>query len=123
MQSRPRATHQPLPIRFPLQQVSREALPSHGVAGSTVSDRMFLTLLRDYRASGGLARAAEVVTWIERKRGLDAGQLAAWRADRRVVCFDWQQQTWLPRFQFLLAGPLPNLAVGVVLAELRTVFD
>lgn len=89
------------------------------------SDRLFLVLLDAYRPSGGLARAAEVVTALERRRGLDADLLARWRAERRVVCFDWQSLTWLPRFQFefVPAGPLPAPVLAAVLSELGTAGD
>jgi hypothetical protein len=80
-------------------------------------------MLGNYRASGGLARIGEVVTLLERGLGEDAGQLERWRADGRVICFEWQAGSWLPRFQFAGAGLLPNLAVTMVLAELKPVFD
>lgn len=92
-----------------------------GVA--TRSDSAFLALLAACRGNGGLAHADEVVTLLERRRGLDGGQLERWRTERRVVAFDWQSHTWLPRFQFELAGLLPDPAVSAVLAVLRTVFD
>lgn len=113
-----RPTHRPPPVRFPPQPalLERASFPA-------ASDAFFIAMLGAYRASGGLARAAEVVTRVERGRGLDSDLLASWRADRSVICFDWQATTWLPRFQFALNGGMPDPAVRVVLAELGTVFD
>ena len=76
--------------------------PRHGLATiapldigaiAARSDQAFLALLAAYRASGGLARADEAATLLER-RGLDGGQLARWRTGRRVVAFDWQSHFW-----------------------------
>lgn len=80
-------------------------------------------MLGQYRASGGLARASEVVTSLERVLGLDVDLLARWRDERRVVCFVWQALLWLPRFQFAATDRLPMPAVHLVLAELSLVFD
>ncbi len=108
-------------------QRGHHARPRHGLAtiapldiGAVAarSDQAFLA----YRASGGLARADEAATLLER-RGLDGGQLARWRTGRRVVAFDWQSHFWLPRFQFELCGLLPEPGVAAVLAVLGTVFD
>jgi Protein of unknown function (DUF2384) len=92
-------------------------------AVATRSDAAFLALLAAYRDSGGLAHADEVVTLLERRRGLDAHRLARWRSERRVVAFGWQSHAWLPRFQFERPGLLPDPGVSAVLAVLGTVFD
>lgn len=106
--------------------------PRHGLAtiapinvggAATRSDSAFLALLAACRGNGGLAHADEVVTLLERRRGLDGGELERWRAERRVVAFDWQSQCWLPRFQFERPGLLPDPGVSAVLAVLQTVFD
>lgn len=39
------------------------------------------------------------------------------------MCFEWQAQLWLPRFQFAHANVLPNPAVRLALAELSSAFD
>lgn len=113
-----RPAHAPPPVRFPPQPVLVDRAPF-----PAASDAFFVAMLGRYRASGGLARAAEVVVRVERGHGLDADLLARWRADRSVICFDWQANTWLPRFQFARNDGLPNPVVRVVLAELGTVFD
>jgi hypothetical protein len=113
-------------------QCGHRARPQHGVATLTPldiepfaarSDQAFLALLAAYRSSGGLVHADEVVTPLKRRRGLDGGQLARWRIERRIVGFGWQSHTWLPRFQFELSGLLPDPGVTAVLAVLGTVFD
>jgi len=80
-------------------------------------------MLGHYRASGGLARGTEVVTSLERVLGRDGNVLARWRAERNVICFEWQAQLWLPRFQFAHADMCPHPAVQSVLAELSVVRD
>jgi hypothetical protein len=89
----------------------------------TRSDSAFRSLLEASRDSGGLAHADEVTTLLERRCGVDGGRLRRWRLERRVVAFGWQSHTWLPRFQFELAGLPPAPGVSAVLAVLRTVFD
>lgn len=106
------------PIATPAARFAVQPAPR-----SWVSDRFFLAMLAGYRASGGLARAAEIVVWLERGLGLDPHQLQRWRAERGVLCFDWQAQTWLPRFQFTHKGMVPDPCVRMVLAELGSVFD
>jgi len=109
--------------KAPLQHDLTTIAPARVGAGAARSDQAFLALLAAYRSSGGLAHADEVVTLLERRRGLDGGALARWRTERRVVGFGWQSHTWLPRFQFELSGPLPDPGVAAVLAVLGTVFD
>ncbi len=87
------------------------------------SDRRFLDLLAAYRGSGGLAHADEVVTLLERRRGLDGGQLRRWRIERCMVAFGWQSHSWLPRFQFELSDRLPDPGVAAVLAVLGSVMN
>lgn len=107
----------------PPQHVLATLAPHDIGAVAARSDQAFLALLAAYRGSGGLAHADEVVTLLERQRGLDGGVLALWRTERCVVGFGWQSHTWLPRFQFELPGRLPDPGVAAVLAVLGTVFD
>lgn len=45
------------------------------------------------------------------------GTLERWRAHDDVIHFEWQQQVWLPIFQFYLTAMSPRVAVGLVLIE------
>lgn len=92
-------------------------------AGDANDDASFVGLLNAYRHSGGLARAVEVSRMFACLRGTDERPRAPWLARRCWIAFEWQAQTWLPRFQFLPAGPLPMPAVAAVLDELNPVFD
>jgi hypothetical protein len=112
-----RAHEAPTPPRL-----STLAPPDVGAVG-TRSDLAFRALVAAYRSLGGLAHADEVSTLLERRRGLDGGQLRRWRIERSVVGFGWQSHSWLPRFQFELSGVLPDAGVAAVLAVLGTVFD
>jgi len=90
---------------------------------TTVADDTFVELLGAYRHSGGLARADEVVMLLERCGLAGVASLARWIVERSVISFEWQQQTWLPWFQFQRAGLLPDPALRAVFAELDTVYD
>lgn len=80
------------------------------------SDGDFLAMLRDYRCSGGLARAADVIAMLDPDTGV--ASLARWIVERRVISFEWQAQTWLPWFQFRGADHAPDPALAAVLAVL-----
>lgn len=83
----------------------------------------FVALLNAYRHSGGLARAAEVQRMFTCQHDTDETPRAPWLARRCWVAFEWEAQTWLPRFQFLPVGPMPAPAVTAVLDELDPVFS
>lgn len=98
--------------------------PTHRFRGrDTHADIDFVAMLDAYRHSGGLARDVEVQRMLEGHAGGGAATLAGWLAQGCAVGFEWQAQTWLPRFQFLPAGPLPARAIAAVLLELNAVFD
>jgi len=40
-----------------------------------------------------------------------------------VISFEWNALRWLPRFQFVGAGLLPDPSVALALEELNAVFD
>lgn len=40
-----------------------------------------------------------------------------------MISFEWQQQAWLPWFQFRRADHQPDPALRAVLAELGSVYD
>lgn len=86
-------------------------------------DARFVSLLNAYRQSGGLARAEEVNRMFTSQRDAKDAPRAAWLARRCWIAFEWEAQTWLPRFQFLPAGLLPAPTLGAVLDELDPVFS
>jgi hypothetical protein len=87
------------------------------------SDRDFVSMLGAYRRSGGLARADEVVSLLDAHCGLGVATLARWIVEGRLVCFEWDAQTWLPWFQFKHLDRLPDPAVGAACAELAGAYD
>lgn len=87
------------------------------------SDDAFVAMLAAYRGSGGLARADEVVALLERGGLAGIATLARWIVARSVIHFEWQQQTWLPWFQFQRADHQPDPALHAVFAELGSVYD
>jgi hypothetical protein len=113
----------PLPDRYPPEHAPRSAEHRAASVQPAASDETFVSMLGGYRSSGGLAHMTEVVARIESGLGEDAGQLQRWSATRRIICFEWNAQRWLPRFQFAAAHALPHPDVELVLAELNAVFD
>jgi hypothetical protein len=87
------------------------------------ADVGFVALLDAYRHSGGLVRADEASQLLERHHGPESTPLARWIAQRSVIYFDWQDEDWLPWFQFSCAGAQPPAAVRAVLVEINPVFD
>lgn len=86
-------------------------------------DEQFIQMLDSYRGCGGLARAEEVLAWLEGEVEQGLFRLARWIALRQVVSFEWQAQTWLPLFQFDRRDMSLRPALAPVVAELCGVFD
>lgn len=85
-------------------------------------DEQFIVLLDAYRSHGGLARVQEVLARFRRCRGPGTATLVQWIATRRVICFEWQSQSWLPLFQFSPVDMLPRADVGQLLAKLAAIY-
>ena len=94
---------------------------SHRVA--LACDDAFVEMLGAYRGGGGLAQADEVVALLERGGLAGIATLARWIVERRVIHFEWLQQTWLPWFQFKRADHQPAPVLQAVFAELGSVYD
>lgn len=88
-----------------------------------VRDEQFVNMLRGFRRSGGLSRGHDVASLLAGRTGLNIGTLARWIVEGEVIHFDWQQDTWLPMFQFGGAAMAPHVGVSRVLKELRGVLD
>ena len=104
-----------------LQEVrhTREAANCpHQCAFDFHPDTQFVTMLNAYRASGGLARAQEVVALFKRCEGPTVATLTQWIVQRDVICFDWRAQAWLPMFQFDRLHLQPDIKLKPVFSEL-----
>ena len=95
----------------------------HSDASQNCTDDQFVAMLNAYRGSGGLVREQNLLALSSRRCGLDAGTLANWIAERKVIGFEWLSRTWLPIFQFNLFDMTRPPALGQVLAELIPVYD
>lgn len=82
------------------------------------TDQQFIAMLDSYRDSGGLARAQELVQVFKHRCGCDITPLASWIAGKKVICFEWQSETWLPLFQFNPLDMTLKPGLSLVLAEL-----
>ncbi|OOG58689.1 hypothetical protein B0E49_01900 [Polaromonas sp. C04] len=87
------------------------------------ADHQFVAMLNAYRASGGLGRTGEVLKMLKYHDESPVTKLANWILKRKVICFEWRSQTWLPWFQFHHADMRPQPELAPVFAELTPVFD
>jgi hypothetical protein len=86
-------------------------------------DEQFIAMLNAFRPSGGLARGHEVLAFCQQCASADISALARWLVQREVIGFEWQQDTWLPLFQFSRPSMTLNPSLAPVLTELKPVFD
>lgn len=96
---------------------------AHARRSQVVADDAFVAMLGAYRGSGGLGRVDEVVTLLEGRGHRGVATLARWIVERSVISFEWQQQTWLPWFQFKRADRVPDSGLRAVLVELGAACD
>jgi len=87
------------------------------------ADHQFAAMLSAYRGSGGLGRTGEVLKMLKCHDDGSVTRLASWILKRKVICFEWRSQTWLPWFQFHHAEMRPQPELAPVFAELTPVFD
>lgn len=87
------------------------------------SDSEFVAMLHSYRDSGGLARVKEVVQLFKHRCGCELSLLAGWIAGRKVICFEWQSEMWLPLFQFNPFDMTLKPRFSLILAELGSDCD
>ena len=99
-----------------------ERFPHHGEQ-ELDADHQFIAMLDACRGCGGLARTHEVIALSRRCGGPDAATLASWIAERKLISFEWQSQSWLPLFQFNRLDMTPQPELCQVLAELGAVYD
>jgi hypothetical protein len=121
------AVPMPRSISSPAMFVGRHAPDAahcmHQCAPHRHADHQFVARLDAYRASGGLARTQEILKMLISHAESPDAKLAHWILKRKVICFEWRSQTWLPWFQFHHADMRPETALAPVLAELNPVFD
>lgn len=123
MQSAPVSNSSPVLRGRPAPE-GRDIKPTaHTRLSQSGADDAFVALLGAYRRSGGLGRVDEVVTLLEGRGHCGVATLARWIVERSVISFEWQQQTWLPWFQFKRAEHVPDPALRAVLAELGAACD
>ena len=87
------------------------------------ADHQFVAMLNAYRGSGGLGRTEEILKMLKQYEDGALTKLASWILKKKVICFEWRSQTWLPWFQFHHADMRPQPELAPVLAELTPVFD
>ncbi|QDL36776.1 hypothetical protein [Rhodoferax sediminis] len=95
----------------------------HPCTPESHADHQFVAMLNGYRGSGGLARADEVLKVLKRHSEAHVARLARWIVKRKVICFEWRSQTWLPWFQFDRFDTTPQPELGPVFTELTPIFD
>lgn len=107
-------SNQSIPGNSKTTWVEQPAEPSGDAAGTTANDGAFMTLLAAYRRTGGIARRGEIAA-----RCSSAGQshLACQISDRSVLSFEWQDENWLPVFQFESATSTVKPAMQILMSE------
>jgi hypothetical protein len=102
----PRATHSsPAPFR------------------DCASDAGFIALQNAYRASGGLASGNELAARLHANGVGGYASLARWIVGHHVFSFAWNEEFWLPMFQFEPRDLSLRTGLHAVLAELVDVMD
>ena len=90
---------------------------------SRTPDQQFVYMLDAFRSTGGLARTAEILARLQALHGHPSAVLTQWIDQRKVICFEWQTQDWIPLFQFSRHNIAPLHRLQPVLMELNAVFD
>jgi hypothetical protein len=83
----------------------------------------FVTMLSDYHASGGLARADNLGRLLDDWQCGGFVSLAKLIAAGDIFSFRWQGESWVPMFQFELRDLSVKPGPRLVLAELKPVLD
>ena len=99
------------------------ALDAADAPDFAAGDRGFIALCAAYRASGGIARPADLGHWLAGRGQGDSHSLATLIANGDVFSFDWRQTRWLPVFQLQAQQPGMAAPLRQVLAELAPVMD
>ncbi|MBC7918085.1 MAG: hypothetical protein H7Y28_09790 [Rhodoferax sp.] len=93
----------------------REVLPQ--------ADVQFLALVNAYQATGGLAWIGDLESMFMLRSTGSAESFSDAVADRQVVHFEWQNQVWLPLFQFDLVRMQTHSALAPVLDTLNGLYN
>ena len=81
-------------------------------------DHAFISMLRSFRPSGGLARASELLDETKGAAICDPPETSD-----PMICFEWGGSLWVPRFQFCASSRRIKPGCAQVLSELSGVFD
>lgn len=107
------------PATDPVRFIERVRVDNpHPSAPADETDRLFISLLNAYRSRGGLQRLKELK--VSRGESWDAEVLDALLlriAARQALGIHWNDQVWVPAFQFDSSGAVTS-AVAAVLREL-----
>jgi hypothetical protein len=86
-------------------------------------DRLFIALMAAYRPHRGISR----LHWLSgggrvRVDGLDT-DIGALVSERRMLAFPWDDEVWVPMFQFDVSGPVVSEGPRRVVAEWSGALD
>jgi hypothetical protein len=110
--------------RHAFAENSARASP-HGTSSPlhVASDTGFVALQNAYRASGGLASGNELATRLHVNGEGGYAKLARWILSHQAFSFAWNEDFWLPMFQFDPRDLSLTQGLRPVLAELGDVMD
>jgi hypothetical protein len=86
-------------------------------------DPAFAAVCDAFSSHGGMVSADHAWATFEHNRDPDVARLARWIVERRVVHFYWNDDTWLPLFQFDRHDMTVKPTLQPVFAELNNVYD
>lgn len=97
--------------------------PSQACLWSHCRNTQFAAMMDAYRRAGGVVPADALRTQWTVPDAPSISALARWIVERRVVCFEQDNQMWLPLFQFNPATASPRTDLADVLRELADALD
>ena len=98
-------------------------LVPHDAHAEMPSDREFVEMLGNYRASGGIVRTDDLVRLLRDRPHVHKASLASLICAGEVFGFEWRRSFWLPMFQFEPRDLAVRSAPRQVIAELTADFD
>lgn len=115
----------PLVFRSPLATSPITPSPqlSQACLWSNCRGTQFAAMMDAYRRAGGVVPADALRTQWAVPDAPSISALARWIVERRVVCFERDNQMWLPLFQFKPVTAAPRADLADVLQELADALD
>ena len=103
--------------------IERDARGFDEEFGCQPGDHDFVALRAAFRATGGIARGADLACTLAQRRRGDIASLARLIVGAEIFSFEWDDTFWVPMFQFVPGALAVKPGPRQVLAELSRVYD